>query len=77
MEEVFEGKNGEWYYRIKGENGETLAVSEGYASKYNAERGLETLMKQWDEDFDRELNETCAPGACEMDPPCPTGRCDA
>lgn len=73
MEEVFEGKNGEWYYRIKGDNGETLAVSEGYVSKANAERGLETLREAWDDDDDP----VCPPGACEMDPPCPTGRCDA
>ena len=41
--EIYEFKNGEWAYRFKGRNGEILCRSEGYDSKTNAKRGLETF----------------------------------
>lgn len=39
--QVFKGKTGVyklWYVRLVSPNGETLALSEGYVSKWNAKR---------------------------------------
>lgn len=34
--EVFQGKDDQWYYRAKSNNGEILFTSEGYKEKRNA-----------------------------------------
>ncbi len=34
----FKGKNGKWYFNIKGENGEIVLPSQGYSTKSNAQR---------------------------------------
>lgn len=65
MDDIFKGKDGQWYYRVKGDNGETLAVSEGYVTKANAERGLETLQSAWDDEDSHDCPDgTCALGGC-------------
>jgi uncharacterized protein YegP (UPF0339 family) len=37
--ELFEGHNGEWFWHLKGANGEVVASSEGYSSESDAYRG--------------------------------------
>ena len=39
----FQDRAGKWRYRVTGANGEKLVTSEAYASRGNAERGLEDL----------------------------------
>lgn len=41
--EVFEGKDGQHYFHIKGNNGEVVALSEGYTRAHDAERGYAAL----------------------------------
>lgn len=48
MYEVFEGKNGDWYWHLKAGNGEIIAVSEGYSSKQMAIHGIESVKKNAD-----------------------------
>lgn len=36
--ELFEGRDGQWYWRLEARNGETLAHSEGYTRKWSAKR---------------------------------------
>ena len=33
---AFQGKDGQWYFNIKGENGHIVLQSEGYTTKSNA-----------------------------------------
>lgn len=44
MFELFEDKDGEWRYHVKGKNGEIMCQSEGYESKANARRGAYDLV---------------------------------
>lgn len=41
--EILQAVDGQWYFTVKAENAEIIAVSEMYASKYNAERGARTV----------------------------------
>lgn len=43
--EVFEGKDNQWYYRVKANNGEVLASSEGYSVQASAYKGAEALQR--------------------------------
>lgn len=45
MIELYEDTSGQWRYRIKGRNGETLNTSEAYDSKSNARRGYIDLRE--------------------------------
>jgi uncharacterized protein YegP (UPF0339 family) len=46
MTELFKSeKNGEFYFRIKAKNGETLVVSEGYKNKNGCLAGLNSLKE--------------------------------
>lgn len=45
MIEYFIGKDGQWYFRLKGLNGETVVTSEGYTRKRDAKRGAQTLRE--------------------------------
>jgi uncharacterized protein YegP (UPF0339 family) len=36
--QLYRGKNKQWYLRLVGANGETLAQSEGYTVKWSAKR---------------------------------------
>lgn len=42
--EVLPNRSGQYYWRLKADNGEIVAVSESYASKYNARRGAELVQ---------------------------------
>lgn len=41
--EIFEGKDGQWYYRLRSTNGQILCTSEGYTRSYDAWRGATRL----------------------------------
>lgn len=43
MIEYFTDRAGRHRFRVKGANGEIIVSSQGYASKFNAERGFEAL----------------------------------
>lgn len=43
--EIYEGKNGKTYFRIKSTNGQTVASSQGYASGRGAANGLSSVQK--------------------------------
>ena len=43
--EIYQGKNQQFYFRLKAGNGETIAVSEGYKSKASAKAGIESVKK--------------------------------
>lgn len=45
MIELYEDKDGQWRYRIKGGNGEIMNTSEPYDSKSNARRGYIQLRE--------------------------------
>lgn len=48
--EVYEDEAGEWRWRLKAGNGETIADgSEGYDSRYNAERAVDTVRAAFGE----------------------------
>lgn len=36
--EIFQGEDSQWYWRAKAKNGEIVATSEGYSSRYNVLR---------------------------------------
>lgn len=40
---VTEAKNGQFYFNVKSGNGQVVATSELYATKYNAQRATETV----------------------------------
>lgn len=48
--EVFQSEDDQWRFRIKGDNGEIVAASEGYVSETNASRGAKNLKRILDED---------------------------
>ena len=37
--EIFRDRKREWRYRLKGRNGEIMAQSEGYRTRWSAKRG--------------------------------------
>lgn len=39
---IFQARNGQYYWRLKAANGETLCHSEGYTAKQSAQRGIES-----------------------------------
>ena len=41
---VFQGKNGMWYYNVQDGNGEIITQSEPYESRSNALRGVRNLQ---------------------------------
>jgi uncharacterized protein len=43
--EVYEGKSGKFYFRLKAGNGEIIATSQGYASEDGAKKGVESVKK--------------------------------
>ena len=45
MTEIFRDERGEWRFRVKGNNHEIVATSEGYTRQADAERGLATLRR--------------------------------
>ena len=41
--EVYKDARGEWRFNLKAENGEVIAVSEGYSSKQACMNGIEAV----------------------------------
>lgn len=41
--DVFQGKDGDWYWTVIARNGERVCQSEGYKNKANAKRATERL----------------------------------
>jgi len=46
--EVFEGKNGKWYFRLKAGNGEPILASQGYTSESGAKDGCGAVARAAD-----------------------------
>lgn len=42
--QLLEASNGQWYFVLKAANGAVIGRGELYASKYNAQRGIETVV---------------------------------
>lgn len=43
--ELFKATNGQYYFRLKAENGEIIANSEGYTSKQGALNGIAAVRR--------------------------------
>ena len=43
--EIYEGRDGQYYFRLKAANGEIIAQSEGYTTKQNARNGVQAVQK--------------------------------
>ncbi|QKJ87203.1 hypothetical protein PMPD1_2258 [Paramixta manurensis] len=43
--EIFSGKNGQYYFRLKAGNGEVILSGEGYVSKSGCQNGIESVKK--------------------------------
>ena len=44
--ELYTGKNGQYYFRLKARNGQVILVSEGYSSKSGCENGINSVKKK-------------------------------
>jgi uncharacterized protein YegP (UPF0339 family) len=53
--EIFQSIGGQWYFHVKGDNGEILAQSEGYTREADAEEGLKTLQRVLAESEEKEV----------------------
>jgi len=53
--EIFQSNGGQWYFHIKGDNGEIIAQSEGYTREADAEEGLKTLQRVLAESEQKEV----------------------
>lgn len=45
MIEIFQDEGGEWRFRVKANNGEIVAQSEGYEKKSGAVRGVAAIIR--------------------------------
>ena len=43
--EIFKAVNGNFYFRLKAENGEIIASSEGYATKQGVQNGIAAVKR--------------------------------
>ena len=43
--EIFIGTDDQYYFRLKAENGLTIAASQGYTSKQSAQNGIEAIQR--------------------------------
>lgn len=43
--EIFKATNGQFYFRLKAENGEIISTSEGYTSKQGAQNGIAAVRR--------------------------------
>ena len=48
--EIYTDKAGEFRFRLKAKNGETILASEGYKSKAGCKNGIESVVKNADSD---------------------------
>ena len=53
--EIFQSNGGQWYFHVKGDNGEILAQSEVYTREADAEEGLKTLQRILAESEEKEV----------------------
>jgi uncharacterized protein YegP (UPF0339 family) len=53
--EIFQSNGGQWYFHIKGDNGEIIAQSEAYTREADAEEGLKTLQRVLAESEEKEV----------------------
>ena len=58
--ELYKDKAGEYRFRLKASNGQTILVSEGYKAKNSAENGIESVRKNATTDARYERKETKA-----------------
>ena len=56
--EVFKDKSGEFRFRLKAGNGQTVLSSQGYSSKASAMKGIESVQKNAGDDSRFESTET-------------------
>ena len=49
--EIFKAQNGEFYFRIIAENGEPIAISEGYKQKEMCKKGIVSVRKNVNSDI--------------------------
>ena len=42
---IYQDKAGEWRFRLKAKNGETIAIGEGYKTKQGCIRGVESVKR--------------------------------
>lgn len=59
--EIFPGKNGEYYFRLRARNGEPILASEGYKAKSGAMNGIESVRENAGQD-DRFKRKTSSNG---------------
>ncbi|NIP22340.1 MAG: DUF1508 domain-containing protein, partial [Phycisphaerae bacterium] len=43
--QIFSGKDDQFYFRLKAENGETILSSEGYSAKASCENGIRSVKE--------------------------------
>ncbi len=43
--QIFQGKNGEYYFRLNARNGEQILASEGYETRVSCANGVESVKK--------------------------------
>lgn len=48
--EIFQGKNQQYYFRLKAANGEVILSSEGYVSKSGCSNGIASVQKHSSDD---------------------------
>ena len=55
--QLFQGKGGQYYFRLRAGNGEPILASEGYTSKSGAKNGIESVKKNSKSDgrYDRKI----------------------
>lgn len=42
---IFKGRDDQWYFHVRGRNGQPVCTSEGYVSKSNALEGIRTMYR--------------------------------
>lgn len=43
--EIFKGKDGQYYFHLKADNGQIVAASEGYTTKQGAQIGIAAIRR--------------------------------
>ena len=43
--QIFKGKDGQFYFRLRAANGEIICSSEGYTTKQSAEKGIAAVKE--------------------------------
>lgn len=61
MFEIYPGKNGEFYFRLKANNGQSILSSEGYKAKTSCMNGIDSV-KRHAVDKDNFVKQTAANG---------------